>query len=106
MSSFLSRQGKEILRIPFTSSKDGKEHTFKKKRGAPRNLQTKKSGPSPGFVKPLPNAPRREKMSFRLTLGQRRELLYKNSLISWYCKSPSPLKRMEGSSPLVKEDKL
>ena len=105
-TSSLSRQGKEILTTPFTSSKDGREHTFKKKRGAPHNLQTKKTGPPARLCKTSTSCTKTRKDVLPTYFWSERELLYKNSLISWYCKSPSPLKRMEGSSLLVKEDKL
>ena len=55
-------------------------------------------------VGPLPDALRREEMSLQLTFGKRRKLLSTKTPRP-LGKSPSPLKRIEGSSLRVREDK-
>ena len=77
------------MTLPFTSSKDGRELALEKKGGAPPKHQTKNSGPVRQPVEQkitLPHAP-------TSTNGKKKEPLIR---------SPSPLKRSEGSSLLVK----
>ena len=84
------------MTIPLTSSKDGRELALEKKGGAPPKHQTKNSGPVRQLVEQkitLPHAPTRHEMSLQLTSGKTKELLIR---------SPSPLKKTEGSSLLVK----
>ena len=78
------------MTIPFTSSKDGRELALEKKGGAPPKHQTKNSGP---VRQPVEQKNNSTSCSNTTQMVRKKELLIG---------SPSPLKRSEGSSLLVK----
>ena len=97
--------GKEILTIPFTASKDGREHTLKKKkRWSSPQLSNKDvwSSPQPPKSKrtPPPHALQQEESSFQVV----RASLYKRAPLHLGT-SLRGLEKSEETSLLAREDR-
>ena len=95
------------MTIPFTSSKDGREHVLRKKGGAPPKHQSKKSGPDPQPVEQKNEVlylmlQHDKRCPSNLLLVREKSSCLQELFDLFTIRSPSPLRRTEGSSLLVK----